>query len=379
MSRQHIVFGIACLASCGLALFSFNSVGQDSRSESKGALPMAAAGDQVIVKREATNIEPPHKYKVALSLEPIRSVTLTAPFDGIVRQMDGKPNSKVQAQTDIVRLDNTIAKLKVVRAEAALKIALAEQKKDATEDDLGKSLAQFKVDLAKADVDLAKYLLEQGSIRAPFTGEVQRLLVTEGQFVRAGDPLAIVVDNSKLRVEVPAERSTANPGKTLPLKIESSEVEAKIDTVLPLDARFGALRDVFDSVASAVLIVDNADGKFKPGQSAYVPLIPRQPVAEVPSSAIGNVADGQRKVQVVRHGVVRDIPILLMGSVGVNRVFVSGAFAEGDEVIYELSHQLGDGFQLKPSAAAATAGKDPANPGPTSTPPATPTKPSVGF
>jgi hypothetical protein len=180
-------------------------------------------------------------------------------------------------------------------------------------------------------------------------------------------------------VEVPAERSTANPGKTLPLKIESTEVEAKVDTVLPLDARFGALRDVFDSVASAVLIVDNADGKFKPGQSAYVPLIPRQPVAEVPSSAVGNVADGQRKVQVVRHGVVRDIPILLMGSVGVNRVFVSGAFAEGDEVIYELSHQLGDGFQLKHSGAAATAGKDPANPNATTTTPATPTKPSVGF
>jgi RND family efflux transporter MFP subunit len=379
MSRQHIVFGSACLASCGLALFSFNSVGQESRSESKGALPMAAAGDQVIVKREATNIEPPHKYKVALSLEPIRSVTLTAPFDGIVRQMDGKPNSKVQAQTDIVRLDNTIAKLKVVRAEAALKIAIAEQKKDANEDDLEKSLAQSKVDLAKADVDLAKYLLEQGSVRAPFSGEVQRLLVTAGQFVKAGDPLAVVVDNSKLRVEVPAERSTANPGKTLPLKIESTEVEAKVDTVLPLDARFGALRDVFDSVASAVLIVDNADGKFKPGQSAYVPLIPRQPVAEVPSSAVGNVADGQRKVQVVRHGVVRDIPILLMGSVGVNRVFVSGAFAEGDEVIYELSHQLGDGFQLKHSGAAATAGKDPANPNATTTTPATPTKPSVGF
>jgi RND family efflux transporter MFP subunit len=379
MSRQHIVFGSACLASCGLALFSFNSVGQESRSESKGALPMAAAGDQVIVKREATNIEPPHKYKVALSLEPIRSVTLTAPFDGIVRQMDGKPNSKVQAQPDIVRFDNTIAKLKVVRAEAALKIAIAEQKKDANEDDLEKSLAQSKVDLAKADVDLAKYLLEQGSVRAPFSGEVQRLLVTEGQFVKAGDPLAVVVDNSKLRVEVPAERSTANPGKTLPLKIESTEVEAKVDTVLPLDARFGALRDVFDSVASAVLIVDNADGKFKPGQSAYVPLIPRQPVAEVPSSAVGNVADGQRKVQVVRHGVVRDIPILLMGSVGVNRVFVSGAFAEGDEVIYELSHQLGDGFQLKHSGAAATAGKDPANPNATTTTPATPTKPSVGF
>lgn len=378
MSRQHIALGSVCLASCGLALFSWRSHAQDSRSESKGPLPVAAAGDQVIVKRDATHIEPSQKYRVTLSMEPIRSVTLTAPFDGIVRQAEGKQNGKVQAQTDVVRLDNTVSKLKVARADAAMKIALNEQKK-AGDDDADKALAQAKVDLAKAEVDLAKYMLEQGNIRAPFAGEVQRLLVTEGQFVKAGDPLAIVVDNSKLRVEVPVERATAAPGKPMPLKIESTEVEAKVDTVLPLDARFGALRDVFDSVASAILIVDNSDGKFKPGQSAYVPMIPRQPVTEVPSSAVGNLSDGLRKVQVVRHGVVRDIPVLVMGGVGINRVFVSGAFAEGDEVIYELSHQLGDGFQLKQSAVATTTGKDPAVPVAPNNPAATPTKPSVGF
>lgn len=162
----------------------------------------------------------------------------------------------------------------------------------------------------------------------------------------------------------------------MPIKIESAEVEAKIDAVLPLDAKFGAIRDVFESVASAVLLVDNADGKFKAGQSVYVPLIPRQPVAEVPASSIGNLPDGQRKVQVVRHMVVRDIPVVLMGSVGLNRLFVSGPFAEGDEVIYESSHQLGDAFQLKP-AAPATAGTGPGTPSPAN--PATTTKPPVGF
>ena len=384
MSRKHFAFATACLASCGLTLFSvhFHSAnlhGQDTKADAKGGLPVAAAGDQVIIKREATHIEPPHKYKVTLSLEPVRSVTLTAPFDGIVRQADAKANTKLQPQADVVRLDTSIAKLQLARAEAALKAATFEQKLAADKDETYKGLAQARVDVAKAEADLAKIHLEQASVRTPFAGELQRLLVSEGQLVKAGDPLAIVVETTKMKVEVPVERSAATQGKTMPIKIESAEVEAKIDAVLPLDAKFGAIRDVFESVASAVLLVDNADGKFKAGQTVYVPLIPRQPVAEIPASAIGNLPDGQRKVQVVRHMVVRDIPVVLMGSVGLNRLFVSGAFAEGDEVISESSHQLGDAFQLKPSSpAAATAGTGPGS----ATPPAntgTTTKPPVGF
>lgn len=367
MSRQHFAVGRAVLTWCGLTCFSMDAWAQETKADSKGGLPVAAAGDQVIVKREATHIEPPHKYKVTLAIEPIRAVTLTAPFDGVVRQADLKPGSKVQLQTDVVRLDNSVAKLQQARADAALRIALAEQKQAADKDELQKTLAQAKVDVAKAEADLAKYQVEQASVRAPFAGELQRTLVSEGQFVRAGDPLAVLVETSKLRVEVPVERASAVQGKTLPVKIESAEVDATVEAVLPLDARFGALRDVFDSVASAVLIVDNADGRFKAGQSVYVPLIPRQPVAEVPSSSLGNLPDGQRKVQVVRHLVVRDIPVIVMGSVGINRLFVSGAFAEGDEVIYESSHQLGDAFQLRPAVPAATAGTGTGNPPPANT------------
>ena len=382
MSRQHIAIVGACLASCGLALFAETVRGQggkpESKADAKGPPPVAAAGDQVIVQREALHVDPPHKYKVTLALEPIRSVTLTAPFDGIVRQPEGRPNTKVQAQAEVVRLDNTAAKLKAQIADAQLKIATAEQKQAADKDELQKTIAQARLDLAKGESDLAKHLVEQAIVRAPFAGEVQRVLVSEGQYVRAGDPLALIVDTSKLRVEVPLERAQAVQGKSLSLKVETSEVEGKIDTVLPLDARFGAIRDIFDSVAAAIVVLDNPEGKFKAGQTVYVPLIPRQPVAEVPSSAIGNVTDGNRKVQVIRHLIVRDIPVVVMGGVGINRLFVSGAFADGDEVIYESSHQLGDGFQLK-SAAATAATATGTTPGVTT--PANPptTKPAVGF
>ena len=100
---------------------------------------------------------------------------------------------------------------------------------------------------------------------------------------------------------------------------------------------------------------DNHDGKIKVGQTVYAPLIPRQPVVEVPVPAIGNLADGHRKVQVLRQSVVRDISVALLGQVGSTRVFVSGPFAEGDEVVYESSHQLSDGFQLKTAAGMTAA------------------------
>jgi hypothetical protein len=128
-------------------------------------------------------------------------------------------------------------------------------------------------------------------------------------------------------------------------------------------------------VASAVIVVENLDGRFKPGQSVYVPLIPRQPVVEVQAGSIGNLPDGERKIQVVRQSVVRDVPVLLMGSVGVNRVFVSGPFADGDEVITESSHQLGDAFQLKQSTTNGSGSDNsPASAGGTKTP-----KTGIGF
>jgi RND family efflux transporter MFP subunit len=248
--------------------------------------------------------------------------------------------------------------------------------KQADKDEAALALAQAEVDLAKVDIEIAQSVLDETGIRMPFVGEVQKVLVTEGQFVRAGDPVAIVCDNSKMKVEIPVDRSSAEIGKTIGIKIEANEVEAKVEHTLPLPARFDGLRELFDSVAAVVAVVDNNDGKFKVGQTVYVPIIPRQPVVEVPNSAIGNLSDGHRKVQVVRQYIVRDIAVTILGQVGASRVFVSGPFADGDEVIYESTHQLGDGFQLKPAAGTPPVVAAPGQP---AAAPSAPAKSNVGF
>lgn len=364
-TRRWLIGVAAALAVATLGVF---------RGYAQGNLPVATTGDQVVIKREATRVIDPHKYRVPLSTEAIQTVTLVAPFDGKIKQIVLKTNAKGQSQSEVIRLDNTLQKLQLSRTQLAVKVAAAELKQ-ADKDEYAAALAQAKIDLAKVDVEIAQSILDETAIRMPFAGEIQRVLVTEGQFVRAGDPVAIVADTSKMKVEIPVDRSLAEIGKMIGFKIEANEVEGKIDQVLPLPSRFDGLRDLFDSLAAVVVVVDNGDNKLKVGQTVYVPIIPRQPVVEVPNPSIGNLPDGHRNVQVVRQFMVRDIPVAILGQVGSSRVFVSGPFAEGDEVIFDTSHKLQDGFQLKPSTGNVTAGTG-ASP---SVPPNSPIKSSPGF
>lgn len=345
----------------------------------QGNLPLATTGDQVAVKRDIARIIDAHKYRVPLAMEAIHTVTLVAPFDATVKQVVLKTNAKVQAQSEIVRFDNTMQKLHLARAQAALKLASLKLKAAGKEESAA-ALAQAEVDVTKVDVEISQAILDQTSVRSPLSGEVQRILVTEGQFVRAGDPIAVVADTSKMKAEIPVDRSLAEVGKPFALKVESSEVDGKIDAVLPLPSKFDVLRELFDSIASVVVVVNNDDGKIKVGQTVYPPLLPRQPVVEVPVAAVGNMADGHRKVQVLRQSVVRDISVTLLGQIGTTRVFVSGPFAEGDEVIFESTHQLNDGFQLKTASGNPVASGTPTG-DKSGAPPgtATPVKPATGF
>jgi RND family efflux transporter MFP subunit len=370
MIRSRQFYVIACVA-ISLVMIDL------PRGFAQGNLPMATTGDHVAIKREACRVIDAHKYRVPLATEAIQTVTLVAPFDGTIKQIVAKTNAKIQPQSEVVRLDNAVQKLHFAHAQATLKLAALELKA-AGKEELATALAQAKVDIAKIDVEIRQSMLDQSNIRAPFAGEVQRILVTEGQFVRAGDPIAVVADNSKMKVEIPVDRALAEIGKPFSLKIESNEVDGKIDAVLPLPSKFDVLRELFDSIASVVVVIDNSDGRIKVGQTVYAPLIPRQPVMEVPVTAIGNLADGHRKVQVLRQSVVRDISVALLGQVGTGRVFISGPFADGDEVIYESTHQLSDGFQLKTAAGIAAAGTTGTErPGLPAT--ITPPKPTTGF
>jgi multidrug efflux system membrane fusion protein len=345
-SSGRLLFGVGLLA---LPAMVWAVQNEDDASKKEGEL-------EVVIKREALKLTDPRSYRVSMHLDAVRTVELTAPVDGYVRAVSAKPGQKLKVQGEVLRLDDARAALVLKRAKANLlafqiEKKLAQAKNDA---DLA-ALADARLEAAQADLDLAQFESERLVIRGPFNGEIQRVDVVEGQFVRAGEKLATLIDPSRLVVEVPVERAGATPGSSVDIKVEETPVKARVETVVALAEKFDPLRELTVSPASAIVSVENTQGKLFAGQTVYSDLIPLAPVALVPSGSISNAAEGNRKVQVLRENVIRNLPVKFLAKVGNDSVFVSGRFNDGDEVIVSTTRELADGTPLRALAAGSAA------------------------
>jgi multidrug efflux pump subunit AcrA (membrane-fusion protein) len=310
------------------------------------AVPVADGPLQVVIEREPLSLKDPQTYHVSLSLRPAKTLELSARTDGVVNTVLVKMGDEVRGQSEAVRLESKELQLMLDRAKAAYQAAQIERKGAAA--GTAQELSDARVEVAKIDLELAQYRLDQTILRLPFDGAVQRVHVVAGQYVRAGEPLLTLVDTTKLQVEIPVDRASTQVGTRVGLQVEGQGVEVEVSGLLPLTPPFEPLRDLFQSVATASAVLDNAGKTFAPGQSVYVPLIPRHPVAEVANESIRNSDDGSRRVQVIRDGFVRDVTVELLASVGEARSIISGPFGPTDELIVRSSEELLDGTQVVP-------------------------------
>ncbi len=298
----------------------------------------------VAIEREPLVLKPPEAYRVSLSLQPGKSVEMVARADGIVANVLIHSGENAREQAEIIRLDSRERQLAMERAKAAFQAAQIEQR--AAPEGTVKEVADARLRIAKIDLDLAEYRLDQTIHRAPFGGMVQTVHVVEGQFVRAGQTLATLIETSRLVVQIPIDRNVSKAGDAIKVRVEDKTATAEVQQVLPLTKPFEPLRELFQSIATGVVVIDNGAGGWHPGQTVYSDLIPRSPVTEVPNATISNTDAGGRRVQVIRLGFVRDIPIELLSSVGEGRTIVTGPFGDHDELIVRSSEELLDGTQV---------------------------------
>jgi multidrug efflux pump subunit AcrA (membrane-fusion protein) len=338
--------GFLRVAAC-CALFEGSTMSAFAQPTSDGASrpPATAAETQAaVIERLPLVLRDPRSYQTPLSLEPAWAIDLVAHFDGIVSAVQVQLGQSVARQTEAVRLESTELQLQLDRAKAAQSVAKA--------GDQAPELAE----VANLDVKIAEYRLEQAIIRATFDGTITAVHVVPGQFVRAGDPLVRLADLRKLKVSMPVDRSTVKTGATLEVKVEDQTTSGQVQTIRPLLSQFEPLRDLFVSVATGVVTIDNAAGKFSEGQTVYSDLIPRAPVTEVPTLAVGGNAEGSRRVQVIREGFVRDVAVELLGQAGNDYVFVTGRFGPTDELVVKSSKDLRDGMRVLPATVGGTSG-----------------------
>ena len=305
--------------------------------------------EQVIIERAPVRYRDSDDFKVTMSLAAARTVTVVATSDGPLADVSVALGDQVQDQEQLARHETRRQSIALDRAKAALELAQLELDAAPTET---KPIAEKRVSIAESDLSLAQLELDEATVRAPMDGVVVNVHVVAGEFVRKGDPLVTVLDPSRLVVELPVDRSTVKQGDDIEFSIEGTSVSGEATAILPLTEHFEPLRDLFASVAVANVVIENADGRFQPGQTVYSPMIPRSPVVEVPNETLVNTGEGERKVQVIRDGFVRDVVVLHLSSRTELISYVTGDFSPRDELVLKASVDLIDGARVVPTSGA---------------------------
>ncbi len=131
-----------------------------------------------------------------------RKVVITALTNGTVIRISGKEGKLVSKNRDIIQLDNREALAKFQHAQSLNDKQTLEldgyQKLFEQELISNARLAEAKAQLAgaKADMIQAQIHLESTSVKPPFDGVLQKILVEEGDYVRAGQEIAEILDFS---------------------------------------------------------------------------------------------------------------------------------------------------------------------------------------
>jgi membrane fusion protein (multidrug efflux system) len=206
--------------------------------------------------------------------------------------------------------------------------------------------AQLRVDQADTEsaqeaLAMARKKLGDTEIKAPFSGSVQKRMVSLGEYVSPGKELYVLIATDPIKLRCPM------PERFVPLARVGMPVK------LTIDAKPGAwytgkitrIAPALDESSRTLLIeaeVANPDGALKPGFFAHVTMdLGRDRALLVPSLAVLRYA-GVARVFIVDGEVVRAREVTT-GSVVGDQIEITAGLKEGEHVAVSDVDRLADG------------------------------------
>lgn len=202
---------------------------------------------------------------------PARMVELSAETDGRVIFVGAERGANVDRKDVIVRLDERDRNARLAQAKATVKQREVEYEgrlKLKTQSYVSEAQLQEAIALleaARAELTRAELDLDYMSIRAPFDGALQSRQVEIGDFVKRGDPIAIIVDNRTIIVSANMSEFDAryvHVGDSAQARLATGEqVRGTIRYVAPV-------ADNATRTFTVELEIDNRDGAVRVGGTA---------------------------------------------------------------------------------------------------------------
>lgn len=202
---------------------------------------------------------------------PARIVELSAETDGRIIFVGAERGANLSRKDVIVRLDKRDRNARLAQAKATVKQREVEYEgrlKLKTQSYVSEAQLQEAIALleaARAELTRAELDLDYMSIRAPFDGALQSRQVEIGDFVKRGDPIAIVVDNRTIIVSANLSEFDAQyvrVGDAAQAQLATGEqVRGTIRYVAPV-------ADNKTRTFAVELEIDNQDGAIRAGGTA---------------------------------------------------------------------------------------------------------------
>lgn len=150
---------------------------------------------------------------------------------GQVESVNVEIGDVVQKEDALVQLETTLLNADISRAEYALAAAEAElkilQRRGA--DEQTRNVAAAKIDIAKSDLESARYRLTQATLTAPFDGTIVDVQVMPGEVVSAGKVIITLADMRTMQVETldlsETDVSRIDVGQPVQIHIEALNVD----------------------------------------------------------------------------------------------------------------------------------------------------------
>lgn len=283
------------------------------------------------------------------TVEAVGSTTLLAPYSGTLVQLLVKEGQTVKKDQVLARVYSESVKSAFDVAKASLAQAqdgfdrLQKLKDGGAVADVKLVEVQTQLEQARAAMRATQKAVEDGMIRAPFSGVISEISVRQGVEVVALQPMLRLLDNAGYNIRFPVpetEMAGLRPGQSLLVDIPAlgTSFDARLSTkgvvASPLSHSYDCLAYVKER------------NRLLPGMVCKVQvLLLGESRILVPASALRTGENG-RYAWCVENGRVvrRDIKV---GGYSGRNVLVEDGLQEGDLLIIEGARKVSTGMKVK--------------------------------
>ncbi len=353
ISRRRIAFIISSAVTVLLMVTIASVVHARHKHQKANTLLLAQANTPIAVSvLPVKMIHVADHVQATGTLLPIQTTTITPKTDGYIKAIKFHEGETVKAGQLLIQLDNSQERGNLAQAKATLKIEhdtyqrnlkASKQHLVATQD---LSNAQDSYENAKADLIMKQSAFDDKALHAPFAGRMGRFLLSVGDYVKAGNPLVKLTNDTQLIVQYSLPQRFINElkvGQPVNVKLTNNNKATAHGKISFIATNIDATTQTF--VVHA--IIDNQKHLLHPGNFVSVKqtIGIARPQVVVPLRSVIRSISGS-SVFIVKDGISKQVNVTLGGIVGHDVIIRSGLNAN-DKVITAGQSQVKPGSHVK--------------------------------